>query len=946
MRALSSGAAGPRPVPMKLFAAWEVDRTPANCDPRLCTLTITRLTMTTPLPGLSSVSLAARMHSSKRTLRSHEIPLPPNGALLDTELDLNFSLQYPHFVKRDGNRLRILLQRRKKYKNRTILGYKTLAEGIIRMDQVLQRSMDLELELCSESSGGKADKGDKDRGVTGPGAPAVIAKLAVHQLSSMPVDHDTKNNNTLIADRDYSDEEEEAEFSSVEDNDEGMLTSYTSNNQHRAMAYNKRDLSYTKLDREYSNIDRESYIGTKGAERDSDSEFENRHSKRKGGSRGKMAQRNLKQKFVALLKRFRVPEELQPGETRNSGALEGDREIDELFKELESLSCGEDSGQEFDTISISSTPKPSLRPFFASSRSLAHQDGPPTHPIPLENEQWWNRGLDRTPGGPDGSLLPYLDQDDNTDQLTSREQSSNDHQTIAGSPPKEKDEKKSRLFRSAVGGQSGGARKKQQSLTISTDQQLKPTPSDHSAQSPTNTEPRRSFLEQIGRVLGGDEIGMPDILTLVHPARDGASAALLTARLAPILPKPTLNPHNVHEVRALMQSLLNKICKVCNTSAKPIQPVKVVLIGPDALISSTLRAYVDLWALRPPDWGTHVRFYLVPLGVNYISRYLASMDAGYAILFGGEGWQSLCERAADGSINDANDLVNRINRYVSGSGPTVQLPIGEAMVTYRERSCDEDSSQIFVPFINDVRIGAAESAQHSVDLEEALGPPGGSPPAALRPSPPATPAPPSSLDSTPMTPAAPLPQHWEPLELHIDYWQFSKGGDSQNKVEDLSTRKKIEGHIKNATGMSNAGSNAPNAGSTSTASAAGTTRGTIKSTFRCLQVARLSSGVDPQTTPLFLMTYATKEKKQKIMRLGKKKEKDKDTDTGRSQTLENITRIICSSKSSHNTPLRVFIDGTEWSSVKFFQLSMQWQTHMKTFPVALLGAPLAPQELT
>lgn len=51
-------------------------------------------------------------------------------------------------------------------------------------------------------------------------------------------------------------------------------------------------------------------------------------------------------------------------------------------------------------------------------------------------------------------------------------------------------------------------------------------------------------------------------------------------------------------------------------------------------------------------------------GVNYISRYLASMDSGYAILFGSEGWQSLCERAADGSINDANDLASRINRYV------------------------------------------------------------------------------------------------------------------------------------------------------------------------------------------------------------------------------------------------------------------------------------------
>lgn len=107
------------------------------------------------------------------------------------------------------------------------------------------------------------------------------------------------------------------------------------------------------------------------------------------------------------------------------------------------------------------------------------------------------------------------------------------------------------------------------------------------------------------------------------------------------------------------------------------------------------------------------------------------------------------------------------------------------------------------------------------------------------------------------------------------------------------------------------------------------------------------------------------------MRLGKKKEKDKDTDTGKSQTLEGVNRLICSSKSSHNTPLRgneyniiifqtksycrlyllilfflVYIDGTEWSSVKFFQLSMQWQTHIKTFPIALLGAPLAPQELT
>ena len=47
-----------------------------------------------------------------------------------------FNPQYPHFLKRDANRLQIMLQRRKRYKNRTILGYKTLAVGVINMAEV------------------------------------------------------------------------------------------------------------------------------------------------------------------------------------------------------------------------------------------------------------------------------------------------------------------------------------------------------------------------------------------------------------------------------------------------------------------------------------------------------------------------------------------------------------------------------------------------------------------------------------------------------------------------------------------------------------------------------------------------------------------------------------------------------------------------------------------
>lgn len=79
------------------------------------------------------------------------------------------------------------------------------------------------------------------------------------------------------------------------------------------------------------------------------------------------------------------------------------------------------------------------------------------------------------------------------------------------------------------------------------------------------------------------------------------------------------------------------------------------------------------------------------------------------------------------------------------------------------------------------------------------------------------------------------------------------------------------------------------------------------------------------------------------MRLGKKKEKDRDPE--KEQFVDSVARIICSPKqSSHPVPLRVYIDGTEWTGVKFFQLSAQWQTHVKNFPVALIGAPLAAPE--
>lgn len=103
-----------------------------------------------------------------------------------------------------------------------------------------------------------------------------------------------------------------------------------------------------------------------------------------------------------------------------------------------------------------------------------------------------------------------------------------------------------------------------------------------------------------------------------------------------------------------------------------------------------------------------------------------------------------------------------------------------------------------------------------------------------------------------------------------------------------------------------------------------------------LQVWRLPS-VSEAVGPCLLLSYVTKEKKQKIMRLGKKKERESERES-RCQTVEGVHRLICSCRNLQ-PPLKVTIDSVEWTGVKFFQLSSQWQTHIKYFPVGLYIAP-------
>ena len=100
------------------------------------------------------------------------------------------------------------------------------------------------------------------------------------------------------------------------------------------------------------------------------------------GSSNAARQRNIRQKFVALLKRFKVPDpedldQEQVDKIDIEGKLEegsvDPAEIEDLFDELESFSDSDGPGIPGDSASIGSTPKPSLKPFFNSSRNLLHE---------------------------------------------------------------------------------------------------------------------------------------------------------------------------------------------------------------------------------------------------------------------------------------------------------------------------------------------------------------------------------------------------------------------------------------------------------------------------------------------------------------------------------------------------------------------------------------------
>uniref|UniRef100_A0A674A4U9 Si:ch211-126j24.1 n=1 Tax=Salmo trutta TaxID=8032 RepID=A0A674A4U9_SALTR len=752
---LNPGSDGPMPVPMNLFATWEIDRSSPSCVPRLCSLTLKKLIVLKELDReLSSVVIAVK-------------------------------IQYPHFLKRDANRLQIMLQRRKRYKNRTILGYKTLAVGVINMAEVMQHPTDGAQILGLHSNVKEV--------------PVRAAELSVYSLSSQPIDHEDGSGQTGT----------------------------------KAKALDRSP----DMDN-YSEDDDDSYSSEQEASDDA----------------------------------------VQPV-VLDSDPVDQTQEVEEdldlLYDSLEVYNQS-DSGPEMeDNESVLSTPKPKLKPFFEGMSHSSSQ----TEIGSLHSQKSQARDLacivSKHTRAHTHSLLFVI--------YLLRFLSSGSTWLSASLGPC--------LF--VVHSKTENKLQRRPRSTSMKDRQNSKAQSDRTSSIDSETSPesriaiqvpRKSVYDQLNQILISDE-QLPESIILINTTdwQGQYLSEILHEHSQPIV--CTISGADVH---AAFNTIVTRIQRFCNCNAQTPPTIKVAVAGDQSYLSTILRCFVEQLANKTPDWLSYIRFLVIPVGTHPLAKHMSSFDSKFNNIFMDAGWRDLFGRLENPIAQGGVQTQGRVSQYLAGASVSHQCPISEAMLTYKQKSPDEDSCQKFVPFIG-VRIFTIQMVLNLAVLAFFF---------PFMPTKRSCYVPKMFLSHIPPPCSSPV-TGGEVMGLQVDYWTCH-GADKKKEGE------KRDVGIKN----------------------------TLKSNFRSLQVSRIPNGSELTPPPGMAMTVVMKEKNKKVIFLSKKP-KEKEVDS-KSQVIEGISRLICTAKHQH-TMLRVSIDGVEWNDVKFFQLAAQWPTHVKHFPVGIFG---------
>lgn len=176
-----------------------------------------------------------------------------------------------------------------------------------------------------------------------------------------------------------------------------------------------------------------------------------------------------------------------------------------------------------------------------------------------------------------------------------------------------------------------------------------------------------------------------------------------------------IGTHTMSDVKFCFNFLCSKIQKFSISNLKNQNPIKLALVGSDAYVNSFVRIYVELLSTKSPDWQGYLRFYMIPsIYVNnyssssLIHKYIASIDPLYSNYFlvnnSNKDPDSSRDNSADGT-SYAHELYNKVVNYLKSAQYVLQIPIAEAMITYKDKNIEDESSQVFIPFICDARIG-------------------------------------------------------------------------------------------------------------------------------------------------------------------------------------------------------------------------------------------------
>uniref|UniRef100_A0A672IQR8 Phosphofurin acidic cluster sorting protein 2 n=1 Tax=Salarias fasciatus TaxID=181472 RepID=A0A672IQR8_SALFA len=615
---------------------------------RLCSLTLKKLVVLRELDKeLISVVIAVKIQGSKRILRSHEIVLPPSGSV-ETDLALTFSLQYPHFLKREGNKLQIMLQRRKRYKNRTILGYKTLAVGSIDMAEVMQHPTEggQVLPLCSNQ---------KD--MLGK-----VAEIWIFSLSSQPIDHEEatlQGGQKIKCSDNYSEEEYESFSSEQEASDD---------------AVQGQDLEDDEYEVRKPKKQRRSIVRTPSITR----------------------QQNFKQRVVALLKRFRVSDEVLDSE---QDPAEPPPEVEEEDLDLDSVEFENpsDSGPELDDDdSVLSTPKPKLKPYFEGlSLSSSQTEIGSIHSSRSHREPPSPIDPDKTKCG--GAKFPDDGVSDNASfqpeavTPTTELEMDNMDTFLERLPPSGKMTKTESLIISSNRQEPKLAGRRGRSTSLKERQPSRPQ--NERANSLDNERsldtrchlqiPRKTVYDQLNHILVSDN-HLPDSIILINTSdwQGQYLSDMLQNHHLPVVCTCT-----TADIQAAFNTIVSRIQRFCNCNSQTPIPIKIAVAGAQHYLSAVLRLFVDHLSHKTPDWLGYMRFLIIPLGAHPVSKYLGTIDYRYNSLFQDAAWRDLFHKPeAPVVAQESPDVVSRVTQYMVGANGAHQLPIAEAMLTYKQKS--------------------------------------------------------------------------------------------------------------------------------------------------------------------------------------------------------------------------------------------------------------------